>query len=90
MNKSICKTDADGDKRWYLDGKLHRADGPAIEAVEYADGYKAWFLDGKLHRADGPAIEYTNGDKIWYLDDKQIDCKSQEEFERLLRLKAFW
>jgi len=32
----------------------------------------------------------ANGTKRWYLDDKQIDCKSQEEFERLMRLKAFW
>ena len=87
MTKSICKTDADGDKRWYLDDKLHRTDGPA---VEYADGYKVWYLDGKRHRTDGPAIEYPNGDKYWYLNGKQIDCKSQEEFERLLKLKAFW
>jgi hypothetical protein len=64
MTKSICKTDADGTKRWYL--------------------------DDKLHRTDGPAIEYTNGDKIWYLDGKLIDCSSQEEFERLLKLKVFW
>ena len=87
MNKSICKTDTNGDKSWYLNGKLHRTDGPAIE---YADGYKAWYFDGKCHRTDGPAIENANGDKYWYFDDNQIDCKSQEEFERLLKLKAFW
>ena len=31
-------------KYWYLDGKRHRVDGPAIECV---DGYKWWYLDGK-------------------------------------------
>ena len=87
MTKSICKTDADGTKQWFLDGKRHRTDGPA---VEYADGNKYWYLDDKLHRTDGPAIEFADGDKVWYLDDKQIDCKSQEEFKRLMRLKAFW
>jgi len=110
MNKSICKTDADGTKHWFLDDKLHRTDGPAIElvngdkywyfdnkrhrtdgpAVECASGTKYWFLDGKRHRTDGPAIERADGYKRWYLNGKQIDCKSQEEFERLMRLKAFW
>ncbi len=33
----------DGVKEWYLDGKLHREDGPAIE---YPDGSKEWFLNG--------------------------------------------
>jgi len=23
-----------------------------------------------LHRTDGPAIEYTNGHKVWYVDNK--------------------
>ena len=33
-----------GDKAWYLNGKQHREDGPAIE---YADGSKWWYLNGK-------------------------------------------
>ena len=47
-----------GDKFWYLNGKLHREDGPAVEC---ANGDKSWFLNGKLHREDGPAIERANG-----------------------------
>jgi hypothetical protein len=35
---------ADGDKAWYVDGKLHRIDGPAFE---HADGYKSWYVDDK-------------------------------------------
>jgi hypothetical protein len=56
---------ADKDKFWYLNGKRHREDGPAIEHV---NGTNFWFIDGKLHREDGPAIEYADGTKFWYLD----------------------
>ena len=52
-----------GDKEWWVDGKRHREDGPA---VEYVDGGKSWYRDGLLHREDGPAVEYVNGDKYWY------------------------
>ena len=65
IEQSIMKEDAYGNKRWYLNGKLHREDGPAIE---YSNGDKYWYLNGKLHRVDGPAIEYVNGDKYWYLN----------------------
>jgi hypothetical protein len=67
MNKPECKTYADGDKEWFLNGKYHREDGPAVEE---ASGYKEWRLNGKLHREDGPAIEHANGDKQWWLNGK--------------------
>jgi len=57
-----------GIKRWYLNGKFHRVDGPAIE---YADGTKQWRQNGKFHRVDGPAIEYANGSYEWWLKGKQ-------------------
>jgi hypothetical protein len=76
-----------GVKCWYLNGDLHREDGPA---VEYSSGIKIWYLNGNYHREDGPAIELLNGDNYWYLNDIQIRCKTQKEFERLMRLKAFW
>ena len=60
-----CVEYADGDKVWYLNGKRHREDGPA---VEWTDGTKKWYLNGQLHREDGPAIERANGDKEWYLN----------------------
>ena len=62
------KVDDYGTKRWYLDDKLHRVDGPA---VEWSDGTKRWFLNGKQHRVDGPAIEYADGSKYWCLNDKR-------------------
>jgi hypothetical protein len=61
------KVDDKGTKSWYLDGKLHRTDGPAVEG---SDGTKHWYLDNKRHRIDGPAIEDVDGSKSWYLHDK--------------------
>jgi hypothetical protein len=57
-----------GTKHWYINGKLHREDGPAME---YAYGDKYWYRNGKLHREGGPAIECANGTKYWYLNDKR-------------------
>ena len=71
--KPICKVSYDGAKEWYLNGKLHRVDGPACE---YANGSKEWWLNGNLHRANGPACEYANGRKYWYLNSKL--CKPIE------------
>ena len=65
MIESNVKVKEDGTKEWYLNGKLHREDGPAIE---YADGYKAWYLNGKRHREDGPAVEWPDGTQFWYLN----------------------
>jgi len=90
MSKSICQIDYKGNKWWWtntLPRELHREDGPA---VEFTDGAKMWYSYGKIHRLDGPAIEHTDGSKSWYFNHKKIICSSQEEFEKLLRLKAFW
>jgi hypothetical protein len=57
-----------GYKYWYLNGKSHREDGPAIENT---NGTKCWYLNGKRHREDGPAIEYADGTKCWYLNGKR-------------------
>ena len=50
---------------WFLNGKYHRKNGPAIE---YAGGTKVWYLNGERHRENGPAIEYADGTKFWYLN----------------------
>ena len=66
--KPECKIDEFGNKQWFLNGELHREDGPAVER---ADGTREWFLNGKLHREDGPAIEWDDGSKQWFLDGKR-------------------
>ena len=75
-----------GDKAYYFNNNLNREDGPAIE---YANGHKEWYLNGDLHREDGPAIEYTNGYKEWYYQDKEYIVKNNDEFLRLIKIKAF-
>ena len=60
---------ANGDKAWYLNGEIHREDGPA---VEYANGDEWWYLNGKRHREDGPATEYPDGRKYWYLNGEEV------------------
>jgi hypothetical protein len=76
-----------GTKCHYLNDKFHRDDGPA---VEYADGSKCWCQNGKYHREDGPAIEWNDGVKEWYFHGKEINCKSQKEFEEYIKLAMFW
>jgi len=61
----IMNTRSDGTKLWYINGKLHREDGPAVEG---ADSTKMWFINGVRHREDGPAIEYPSGTKYWYIN----------------------
>ena len=51
-----------GNKYWYLNGKHHREDGPAIE---YPNGYKAWFLNG---------VEYTEKE----FNRKKNSCDGKE------------
>ena len=63
------EVDTDGTKHWYLNGKKHREDGPAIE---WADGDKWWCLNDKLHREDGPAAVWADGTEYWYLNGKEL------------------
>jgi hypothetical protein len=53
-------------------------------------GTKIWFRGNRFHNMSGPARIFADGTKFWYIDGERIDVSSQEEFERLLELKAFW
>ena len=53
---------------YYLNGILHRVDGPA---VIYDNGTTEWLVNGLRHRTDGPSIHRYNGDKFWYIYDKR-------------------
>ena len=73
----------DGSKSWFLDGKRHRLDGPAVETES---GTKYWYFNNKCHRLDGPAIEYPNGLKLWFFNDKKItelECKLLHDVMKL-------
>ena len=65
-----------GDREWYLNGKRHREDGPAIE---YANGDREWYLNGKHHREDGPAVEWGDGYRLWFLNGEEL---TEDEFNK--------
>lgn len=55
------REDGEHDERWYIDGDLHRENGPAL--LVYRKGNKgiylaeeSYFLYGDEHRIDGPAV----------------------------------
>ena len=76
--------------RYYLDGLLHREDGPAIE---WTDGTKEWYKNGLLHREDGPAKQCTNGYKSWYFNDKcygTVDDFTNESWKRFIKTLIFY
>ena len=54
----------ENDTYYFVNGNLHREDGPAIEMQE---GYYMWYYNNKLHRTDGPAVNYVNG-QFYYLN----------------------
>ena len=74
----VMQQDRYGNKYWYLNDKLHRVGGPAIER---ADGSKEWYLNGKRHRVDGPAVEDADGYKAWHLNGKlyRVDGPAVED-----------
>ena len=73
------------DKFWYLNGELHRVDGPAIE---FANGSKYWYLDGKRHRIDGPAVDWANGYKQYCINGERVTKEAQEVLYAMYKLKG--
>lgn len=76
-----------GDLNHYVNNKWHNEKSPAYI---FDDGSKLWRQNDKVHRIDGPAIEWYDGDKDWYYRGKELKFKSQQEFERYLKLKSLW
>ena len=67
----------------------HQVNYRNIISIEFPDRSMRWYNnDGYLHREDGPAIEFYNGDKEWWINGKQIYCKDNKEFQRIMKMKA--
>ena len=91
MSQPEMLLDSDGTKHWYLNGKLHREGGPAVER---SDGTKRWFLNGERHREDGPAVEWSDGEKWWYLNDglvtwKEVFRQAKGDLEKECRILTY-
>ena len=69
MNKPECKTYPSGNKHWFLNGKRHREDGPAIEGFY---GHEEYWFKGSLHRKDGPAVVHADGHEEYWIDGKKV------------------
>ena len=42
------------------------------------DGTKKYYVNGLLHKEDGPAVEYSNGDKEWWINGEFIKFKNND------------
>ena len=70
-----------GNKEWWIDGKRHRIDGPAI----YFKGHEEWWQTGNLHRVDGPAVKAVKSGvdiKQWWLNGHHY-YSAEDWFEAL-------
>ena|ERR1700691_2655957 len=72
---------------YYLNGLLHREDGPAII---YPDGRIRYYLYGKRHRTDGPAVTHPNGNMYYYLNDKNISTKEVNDWIKENNIPEVW
>jgi hypothetical protein len=81
-----------GDAHWYYNGLLHREDGPAIDNFHGSHGHQGsqeWLIHGVHHRLDGPAIIYNKYYHIWFINGVRINVFSNEEFLKIVKLRAF-
>ena|ERR1022692_4957689 len=80
---------ADGNRCYYEYGLSHRLGGlPACDHVYLGD--KFYYEYGNLHCLNRAAVKYKNGEQEWWVKGKRLDCTTQKEFEKLMKLKAFW
>ena len=87
MNYNRKEIDNNGNIRYYLNDKLHRIDGPA---VEYTNGDKVWWINGQLHRIDGPAVEWADGRKYWYINGAEHTEKEFNEYINNLKIPKYF
>ena len=75
-----------GTRLWYNNNHYNRLNGPSIE---WLSGDKDYYQNGLLHRLDGPA-SICDAIIYWYYQGKRVRCNTQEEFERLIKLRLLW
>jgi hypothetical protein len=85
MNGSVCFT------LWYLNGKLHRDNLPAV-IINSTHRLEVWVTNDKVHRNDAPAVVGSDGTEIWALDGlihRNLACIDLVGVPAL-RLKGEW
>jgi len=66
-------------RQYWIDGKLHRTDGPAV-IHNGPNGLMEWWQNGRLHREDGPAVvqhrdDYASGVDLYFVEGVQMSFK---------------
>ena len=96
LNGRIHRTDgpaidrANGSKEYWINGKRHRVGKPAVTIIEV--NRCRYYINGELHRIDGPAIhdlDNPENGKYFFIEGKEIDVKTTEEFLRYVKLRVF-
>lgn len=59
-----------GDVSYWLEDKLHRLDGPALET---RDGEKHWYRNGLRHRLGAPALVKADGTELFFVDGIPVE-----------------
>jgi hypothetical protein len=61
-----------GTKIWFIHGKIHREDGPALMTSRS----EIWYYQGMIHRLNGPAEDSKEINELcYYIWDKQYSKK---------------
>ena len=94
--------DLDDEERWELKygGKSIKREEwcdttGSIRKTVYKD-YIGYYKGGRYHRLSGPARVWLDchlscpGLQLWFFEGDLINVKSQQEFEKYLKMKAFW
>ena len=69
-----------GTKIWFIHGKIHREDGPAL----MTSLSEIWYYQGMIHRLNGPAENSKEINELcYYINDKQY---SKRNYNKVL----FW
>ena len=79
-------------KLYNLDGKLikktydcpHKFTG----ITESSYGTKIWYFNGNRHRIGGHAVEWGNGTKEWWIDNKSVTEQQHALLVDIMKLKG--
>lgn len=97
--------DLDDESKWVLASKHSEAykhwkdeNGETRKSLTKStplETYAGYYKNGEYHRLVGPARIWSNKyDGIyrqqWFFEGEMINVSSQQEFERFLKMKAFW
>lgn len=74
--KLVIEINLANTKRYYLNDKQHRLDGPA---TEWYDGAKQWHTNNKLHRVDGHAFNWCLAANYHWLNHIAVSLQEREQ-----------